>query len=95
MEEKAALVVLKQALQYFHGACRSAVADMPLAKLQSFKANTNCVASEAFARWRGTKCNTVSALETGLLDALKKFYDEPVAHCQATKISAPPTTVEA
>ena len=68
---------------------------MPLAKLQSFKANTNCVAAEVYARWRGTKCYTVSALKTDLLGALKKLCDELVAHCNTKKISAPLTPVEA
>ena len=94
-EEKATLVVLEQALQYFHGTCKSAVADMPPANLQGFMANTNCVAAEAYARWRGTKSNTVSSLKAELLVVLKKFYEDLVAHCKTSKDSAPPTPVEA
>ena len=94
-EEEATLVVQEQALQYFHDTRKSAVADTPLAKLQSFKANTICVEAEVYARWRDTKCNTVSTWKIDLSGALKKFYDELVAHCKTTTISAPPTPVEA
>ena len=60
-EDKATLVILEQALQHFLGACQPAVAGMPLAKLQSFRANTNCIAAETYARWRAKKSNTVAA----------------------------------
>ena len=49
-EEKAPLAVQEQALHYFQGTRKSAAADMPLAKLQSFMANANCAAAETYAR---------------------------------------------
>ena len=49
MEEKSKLVFLQQAFQYFHVTCESAVADMPPAETQSLKANSKCVATEAYA----------------------------------------------
>ena len=51
-DDMSTLAFLEQALQYFQGACKSAVADMPPQKLQTFKANTSFVAAEAYARWR-------------------------------------------
>jgi hypothetical protein len=93
-EEKAPLVVLEQALQYFHGTRKHAVVDMPTATLQRFMANTYCVAAEAYARWRATKSNTVSALKVDLLVALLKFYEDLVAHCKTSRDTAPPQPVE-
>ena len=43
------------ALQYFQVTCKSAVADMPPQKLQTFKANTSSAATEVYARWRARK----------------------------------------
>jgi hypothetical protein len=86
-------VVSEQALQYFHSTCKPASADMPLAKLQGFMANTNCVAAETHARWRNTKSHTVVALKVDLLVALKDLCEDVVAHCK-TKNSAPPAPLE-
>jgi hypothetical protein len=54
-EDMAHLVVLEQVLHYLQGTCKSAVADMPLPKQHTFKANTHVLAAEAYARWRGMK----------------------------------------
>ena len=83
-------MVLEQALQYFHGTCKPAIADTPHAKLQSYMTNSNCVAAETYARWRAKKSNTVAALKADLLVALKKFYEEVVAQCKTSNNSAPP-----
>ena len=75
------LGVWEQVLHYFQGTCKSAVAEMPLPKQHTFKANTHVLAAEAYARWRGMKSNSAAALKTELLDTLKKFYDELATHC--------------
>ena len=49
MEEKSSRVFVEQAFTYFHVLCKPAVADMPPAEMQSFKANSKCVAAEAYA----------------------------------------------
>ena len=55
MEDMSTLGVVEQALQYFQGTCKSAIADMPPQKLQTFKANTSYAAAEVYARWRARK----------------------------------------
>ena len=45
------LLVLEQALHYFHDPCKDAVADMTAGKLQGLIANTNCMEAETYARW--------------------------------------------
>ena len=59
----------EQALQQFSGTCRPAFLGMSLAKLQSFMANTNCVAAGTYARWRAKKANTTATLKADLLGA--------------------------
>ena len=54
---------------------------MPPQKLQTFKTNTNFLAAEAYARWRGMTNNVVAALKTELLETMKKFYDGLATHC--------------
>ena len=55
MDDIWSLELSEQALQYFQVTCKSAVADMPPQKLQTFKANTSFAAPEVYARWRARK----------------------------------------
>ena len=93
-EDKRSLLPLEQVLQYVSGTCRPAIMDMPLARLQSFLANTNCIAAETYARWRVKKGNIAAVLKVDLLDALKKFYDEVVDFCKSQQDKAPPDPLE-
>ena len=45
------------AIQYFDVRCKSAVADMLPAEMQSFKSNSKFVAAEAHAPWPASKFN--------------------------------------
>ena len=49
MDEKSNRVFLEQAFQFFNVTGKSAVADMPPAEMQCFKANNKCVTTEAYA----------------------------------------------
>ena len=81
--DKASLLVLEQALHYFHGTCKSAVADMAARKLQLLMANTNCVAAETYARWYSSKSSKLGTLKHDLLVALSKYFEEVASHCNA------------
>jgi hypothetical protein len=51
MDDIWSLELSEQALQYFQVTCKSAFADMPAQKLQTFKTNTSLAAAEVYARW--------------------------------------------
>ena len=89
------LLVLEQALHYFHGTCKSAVADMTARKLQLLMANTNCVAAETYARWYSSKSSKLGTLKHELLVALRKYFEEVQAHCAAKEVRCwTPTPVD-
>ena len=63
--------------------------DMPFVRLQSFLANTNCIAAETYARWRVKKGNIAAVLKVDLLGAMKQFYDEVVDFCKSQHDKVP------
>jgi hypothetical protein len=93
-EDKGTLLPREQVLQYVSVTCSPAIMDMPFARLQSFLANTNCIAAETYARWRVKKGNIAAGVKLDLLDAMKKFYDEIKDFCKSQHDKAPPDPLE-